>query len=72
MAAAESSPKILTRDSRLLRKRSGRYFLITPNKGKEKRKSATPGAFVFIDPGVRTFLTCYDSNENIVEVGRGC
>ncbi|KAK9318572.1 hypothetical protein V1522DRAFT_427687 [Lipomyces starkeyi] len=51
MAAAESLPKILTRDSRLLRKRSGRYFLITPNKGKEKRKGATPGAFVFIDLG---------------------
>ncbi|KAK9347514.1 hypothetical protein V1522DRAFT_450169 [Lipomyces starkeyi] len=49
----------------------GRYFLITSNKGKEKRKNATRGDFVFIDPGVRTFLTCYDLNENVVEVGSG-
>ncbi|KAK9325150.1 hypothetical protein V1517DRAFT_315541, partial [Lipomyces orientalis] len=40
------------------------------NDGEEKTKSATRGDFVFIDPGVRTFLTCYDSNENVVEVGR--
>ncbi|KAK9488751.1 hypothetical protein V1527DRAFT_516603 [Lipomyces starkeyi] len=71
VTASEPLPAILAMDSRLLRKRSGRYFPITPNKGKEKRKSATLGVFVFIDPGVRTFLTCYDSNENIVEVGRG-
>ncbi|KAK9260017.1 hypothetical protein V1519DRAFT_475461 [Lipomyces tetrasporus] len=41
-----------------------------PNERKAKRK-ATRREFVFIDPGVRTFLTCYDSNENVVEEGRG-
>ncbi|KAJ8100543.1 hypothetical protein POJ06DRAFT_290410 [Lipomyces tetrasporus] len=63
-------PSILARDSRLLRTRLGRYFLIIPSDGEAKTKSATRGDFVLIDPGVRTFLTCYDSNENVVEVGR--
>ncbi|KAK9323412.1 hypothetical protein V1517DRAFT_352257 [Lipomyces orientalis] len=70
MAAAEPLPTILARDSRLLRTQLGRYFLIVPNDGEEKRKCATRGDFVFIDPGVHTFLTCYDSNENVDEVGR--
>ncbi|KAK9235453.1 hypothetical protein V1525DRAFT_421332 [Lipomyces kononenkoae] len=35
-----------------------------------KGKGTTPAEFVFIDPGVRTLLTCYDSNENVVEVGK--
>ncbi|KAK9324823.1 hypothetical protein V1517DRAFT_365833 [Lipomyces orientalis] len=63
-------PTILASDSRLLRTRLGRYFLIVAKDAEEKRKSATRGDFVFIDPGVRIFLTCYDSNENVVEVGR--
>ncbi|KAK9487144.1 hypothetical protein V1527DRAFT_481527 [Lipomyces starkeyi] len=57
MAAAEPLPRILTRDSRLLMKRE------------RERENATRGDFVFIDPDVRTFLTCYNLNENVVEVG---
>ncbi|KAJ8102686.1 hypothetical protein POJ06DRAFT_245351, partial [Lipomyces tetrasporus] len=46
--AAEPLPTILARDSRFLRTRLGRYFLIVPNDGEEKRKSATRGDFVFL------------------------
>ncbi|KAK9310870.1 hypothetical protein V1524DRAFT_371998, partial [Lipomyces starkeyi] len=71
MAAAEQLPTRLERDSRLLRTQSGRYILMTPSRArKDNGKGTTPGDFVFIDPGVRTFLTCYDSNENVVEVGK--
>ncbi|KAK9385329.1 hypothetical protein V1515DRAFT_608766 [Lipomyces mesembrius] len=71
MAAAEQLPKCLETDSRLLRTQLGHYFLVVRSRvKKDKGKGATPGDFVFIDPGVRTFLTCYDSNENVVEVGQ--
>ncbi|KAK9325505.1 hypothetical protein V1517DRAFT_178695 [Lipomyces orientalis] len=43
MAAAEPLPTVLTRDSRLLRTRLGRYFLIVPNDSEAKTKSATRG-----------------------------
>ncbi|KAK9320137.1 hypothetical protein V1517DRAFT_330292, partial [Lipomyces orientalis] len=45
-------------------------FSSFPMTGKRRGKVQHKGDFVFIDPGVRTFLTCYDSNENVVEVGR--
>ncbi|KAK9349556.1 hypothetical protein V1523DRAFT_400024, partial [Lipomyces doorenjongii] len=71
MAAAEQLPKTLETDSRLLRTRLGHYFLIVPMRAKkDKGNGVTLGNFVFIDPGVRTFLTGYDSNENVVEVGK--
>ncbi|KAK9359191.1 hypothetical protein V1504DRAFT_441502 [Lipomyces starkeyi] len=72
MAAAEQLPTRLERDSRLLRTQSGRYILMTPSRARKDngKGTTTPGDFVFIDPGVRTFLTCYDSNENVVEVGK--
>ncbi|KAK9365794.1 hypothetical protein V1509DRAFT_631809, partial [Lipomyces kononenkoae] len=71
MSAAEQLPTKLERDSRLLRTHSGKYFLMSPSPArKDDGKGKTTGDFVFIDPGVRTFLTCYDSNENVVEVGK--
>ncbi|KAK9364918.1 putative transposase DNA-binding domain-containing protein [Lipomyces kononenkoae] len=71
MAAAEQLPTKLERDSRLLRTLSGKYFLVRPSVAKKDRgRAPTRGSFVFIDPGVRTFLTCYDSDANVVEVGK--
>ncbi|KAK9246279.1 hypothetical protein V1506DRAFT_553188 [Lipomyces tetrasporus] len=50
-ASAEPLPTILARDSRFLRTLLGRYFLIVPNDGEEKRKSATRGDFNVLEVG---------------------
>lgn len=70
LKSAEPLPEKLTRDCRLVRTRLGEYFLMMPNKGTGKHRGESQDDFVFIDPGVRTFLTCYDSQERVVEIGR--
>lgn len=66
----EKLPKELTMDSRMVRKGS-KYYLchVIPI---ETRTGPKPGTVVSIDPGMRTFMTCYDPvNHQIQELSKG-
>ena len=66
----EPLPKTLPADSRLLRDRLGHFDLCIPLSA-ETRAPAPTGRHrvVAIDPGVRTFLTCYSPTAGLVEFG---
>lgn len=38
--------------------------------GEEIARKTPAKKFIFIKPGIRTFLTSYDSGQNVVEIGR--
>ena len=57
-------------DSRLKRTRHNKYYLIVPMVGEEITRKEGREKFIFSDPGVRTFLTGYDSGQNVVEIGK--
>ena len=38
--------------------------------GEQIARKSPAEEFIFIDPGVRTFMTGYDSNQNVVEIGK--
>ena len=67
---AESLPEEFPGDSRLQRTRNNKYYLIVPMVGEEIARKSHAEKFIFIDPGVRTFLTGYDSNQTVVEIGK--
>ena len=70
MRAAEPLPEEFPRDSRLQRTGRNKYYLIVPMAGEEIVRKSPAEKFKFIDPGVRTFLTGYDSNQTVVEIGK--
>lgn len=70
MESAEPLPDVLPADCRLILTPCGKYYLNIPIALKEyKDKQSGPGSFVFIDPGVKNFLTCYDSDERLLTIG---
>ncbi|CCE90908.1 RNA-guided endonuclease InsQ/TnpB family protein TDEL_0C00190 [Torulaspora delbrueckii] len=70
LRGAEPLPEELPRDSRLQRTRNNKYYLIVPMAGGEIARKPPTEKFIFIDPGVRTFLTGYDSSQTVVEIGK--
>ena len=70
MRSAEKLPEQLLMDSRLQRTRHNHFYLIVPMVGEEIARDEGREKFIFIDPGVRTFLTGYDSGQNVVEIGK--
>jgi transposase len=72
----EVIPMTLDMDGRILRTRDNAYFL-TINRAVKvqtvpaESQGCTRTAVVSIDPGVRTFLSCYDPQGAVVEFGSG-
>lgn len=64
------------RDMRLVRKKSGNYYLCIPREMKPVSESQAPpvhhptDSISAGDPGVRTFMTVYDTNGNVFEWGK--
>jgi putative transposase len=68
--STEPLPEIKA-DCRLQRTRDGRFFLCVPHTPPVRKNQAAGERVVAIDPGVRTFATCYDPSGTVFEVGAG-
>lgn len=66
-------PEKLPHDSRLLMDRKKKYFLCIPIDREQYDTSyqQEKGKIVALDPGVRTFLTCYDQDGLVSEIAKG-
>ncbi len=77
MRASEPLPQVMEREFDLVRTKLGRYYLCIPTDLQVRDENQAPqtsddnlGAeCVFIDPGVRTFATCFDLQGRIHEFG---
>ncbi|KAK9363877.1 putative transposase DNA-binding domain-containing protein, partial [Lipomyces starkeyi] len=69
MKSAEPLPKELSHDSRLVYQRTtGHYYLCVPMISQVHEGPAS-GRLISLDPGVRTFLTGYTPDGEVVELG---
>jgi len=69
MKAEEKLPEKILYDSRIVKDELNNfYFCINYNETK-RCKNQTSDSFISLDPGVRKFLTGFDSNGNIIEFG---
>lgn len=64
-------PEKLPHDSRLVKDKMNRYFLCIPIGMDIKQRSEVPDKVVALDPGVRTFMTCYDQDGIVTEIAPG-
>jgi putative transposase len=75
MASAEKLPHDLPSDSRLLCNNKGEYYLIMTvpiEVGDENQvPDSSKASVVSLDPGVRTFMTAYSADGEVVEWGVG-
>ncbi|AMD20770.1 HDR027Cp [Eremothecium sinecaudum] len=69
LRSKEPLPEKLPHDSRLI-KEYGKWFLVIPfeARGRMPKTDKSINA-VAVDPGVRTFLTTYDSSQRVMEIG---
>ena len=66
----EPLPEFLPADAKLTKDRLGRYYLCVPQPV-QTRPEREKHDIVSIDPGVRTFLTCYSPTAGTTEIGVG-
>jgi putative transposase len=74
LKASEDLPSVMTADFRVIKTQLGHYFVCLPRVVEPKSESQAPTAHhatVALDPGVRTFQTCYDADGNVFEWGAG-
>lgn len=76
MKSAPDRCKLLVKleySSRLMRTKLGKYYLCTPQSlmvvHQSTELSPSPYKAIFIDPGVKNFLTGYDIEGNIITIG---
>ncbi len=77
MCASEPLPKVMEREFEVVRNQLGQYYLCIPTDLEVRGEEQAPpfgdenlGAeCVFIDPGVRTFATCFDLQGRVHEFG---
>ncbi len=77
MRASEPLPQMMQREFEIVRTQLGRYYLCMPTDLEMRTDSLIPPSHddnlgaecVFIDPGVRTFATCFDLQGRIHEFG---
>lgn len=74
LKSSEKLPKKLLHDSRLICNKLGHYYICIPKpiqfKCDNQALNCGNGDTVSLDPGVRTFQTCYDVRGNIIEWGK--
>lgn len=69
----EKLPEKLLYDSRLMRTPNGKYYLCVPQPLEVRSDHQAPfSSMIFIDPGVKTFATCYDPSGKVFNVGQRC
>lgn len=68
--SAERLPSTLDYDSRLIMNRLGHYYFCIPKPLQPKLDNQQLGGIVAMDPGVRTFQTCYDGSGLVAEFGK--
>lgn len=72
MKSAEKLPVKLDYTSRLIRCPLNKYYFSIPNKlDVVSDNQATTNSMLFIDPGVKTFLTGYDPSGKVIHIGEG-
>ena len=66
-------PTTLQQDARLVRTRLGHYYLCLPKpleiRGESQAPPEVKHASIALDPGVRTFMTCYDMDGAVYDWG---
>jgi putative transposase len=71
--AAECELPVAIKDSRLIRTRTGDYYICIPIDLVQKSENQAPfdlsHGVISCDPGVRTFMTCYDADGSLFEWG---
>ncbi len=70
LKSAEQLPKELNYTSRLIKTQLNEYYLCIPQPLSNGDNQASKGSMIFIDPGVKTFLTGYDPSGKIVIWGK--
>jgi len=71
--AAEELPKNIIADFRVIKDRLCHYYLCIPRQVEKRSDSQAPTSHhgvVALDPGVRTFQTCYDADGLVTEWGK--
>jgi putative transposase len=78
LRASEPLPREMEHEFKIVRTRLGRYYLCVPTDLETRGESQAPSSAddvgaecVFIDPGVRTFLTTFDLSGRVHEFGTG-
>lgn len=78
LRASEPLPREMKHEFKIVRTRLGRYYLCVPMDLETRGESQAPSSSddvgaecVFIDPGVRTFVTTFDLSGRIHEFGTG-
>ena len=71
LKSSEKLPETLTYTSRLIKTKTNRYYLCIPRPLELQSENQAHNNMIFIDPGVRDFLTCYDPSGNIITIGKG-
>ena len=68
---AEGLPATLNNDTRLVRTRRGAYYLCVGSRPVHPAPPLPPHRVIALDPGVRTFMTGFDPEGLVLEVGFG-
>jgi putative transposase len=70
LKSSEPLPETLDYSSRLIKTRTNKYLLCIPKPLELQSENQAHNNMIFIDPGVRDFLTCYDPSGKIITVGK--
>jgi putative transposase len=69
--SCETLPEILKYDSRLIITQTGKYYICIPEPLTIRRDNQAPkGSMVFVDPGSKNFITCYDPEGKVITWGK--
>ena len=74
LRSTEPLPETIETDFRIVRDRLGHYYVCIPRRVAIWSESQAPKSYhgvVALDPGVRTFQTCYDADGLVTEWGAG-
>jgi putative transposase len=70
LSSSEPLPDNLKYTSRLLKSKTNKYQLCIPRPLDLQSENQAHNNMVFIDPGVRDFLTCFDPSGKVITIGK--